>query len=161
MASFLGPAEWVGASGSSLPSCSPTRAARSVRRTWYATLRAEEVPRLLAEVPAEWRPLFAAALWTGMRRGELFALRKYDVNLALGTITVQRSHQRDTTKGGHADLIPIAAPLLRISSTRSPSPFILSLQLQRTYFRIWQNTRMRVIRGALTLPRTPIFLREG
>jgi len=49
-----------------------------------------------------------------MRRGELFALRKCDVDLALGTITVQRSHQRDTTKGGHADLIPIAAPLLRI-----------------------------------------------
>ena len=49
-----------------------------------------------------------------MRRGELFALRKSDVDLALGTITVQRSHERDTTKGGHADLIPIAAPLLAI-----------------------------------------------
>ena len=49
-----------------------------------------------------------------MRRGELFALRKSDVDLALCTITVQRSHERDTTKGGHADLITIAAPLLPI-----------------------------------------------
>src|SRR5437660_1505352 len=87
---------------------------RNLARRAYATLRAEEVPPLLAELPAEWRSLFAAALWTGMRRGELFALRKSDIDLALGTITVQRSHERDTTKGGHADLIPIAAPLLPI-----------------------------------------------
>src|SRR2546427_3468499 len=97
---------WVGEN----PVASTER--RKVARRICATLRAEEVPLLLAEVPPEWRSLFAAALWTGMRRGELFALRKRDVDLALGTITVQRSHQRDPTKGGHADLIPIAAPLL-------------------------------------------------
>src|SRR5438270_516234 len=99
---------WVGEN----PAASTER--RKVARRIYATLRAEEVPLLLAEVPAEWRSLSAAALWTGMRRGELFALRKSDVDLALGTITVQRSHERDTTKGGHADLIPIAAPLLPV-----------------------------------------------
>lgn len=49
-----------------------------------------------------------------MRQGELFALRKSDVGLRLGTIVVARSNQRDTTKGGHADLIPIAQPLLPI-----------------------------------------------
>src|SRR5205814_8005196 len=100
--------KWVGEN----PVASTER--RKVAKRVYATLRAEEVPLLLAEVPAEWRSLFAAALWTGMRRGELFALRKSDVDLALGTITVQRSHERDTTKGGHAELIPIAAPLLPV-----------------------------------------------
>jgi integrase len=100
--------KWVGEN----PVASTER--RKVARRIYATLRAEEVPLLLAEVPAEWLPLFAAALWTGMRRGELFALRKRDVDLALRTITVQRSHERETTKGGHADMIPIAAPLLAI-----------------------------------------------
>src|SRR5438874_1331584 len=99
---------WVGEN----PVASTER--RKVARRIYATLRAEEVPLLLAEGPAEWRSRFAAALWTGMRRGELFALRKSDVDLALGTISVQRSHERDTTKGGHADLIPIAAPLLPV-----------------------------------------------
>jgi integrase len=49
-----------------------------------------------------------------MRRGELFALRKSDVDLTLGTILVARSNTRETTKGGHADLIPIAAPLFPI-----------------------------------------------
>src|SRR3989442_709186 len=100
---------------------------RKIARRIYATLRAEEVPLLLAEVPAEWRPLFAAALWTGMRRGELFALRKSDVDLAIGTITIQRSHDRDTTKGGHADLIPIAAPLLPILKHQvehAPGPLV-------------------------------------
>src|SRR3954468_8340503 len=70
---------------------------RKVARRIYATLRAEEVPVLLAQVPADWLPIFAAALWTGMRRGELFGLRKRDVDLGFGTITVQRSHERDTT----------------------------------------------------------------
>ena len=100
--------KWIGEN----PVASTER--RKVPKRVYATLRAEEVPLLLAEVPPEWRPLFAAALWTGMRRGELFALRKSDVDLALGTILVARSNARDTTKGGHADLIPIAAPLFPI-----------------------------------------------
>src|SRR5438445_3508202 len=100
--------KWVGEN----PVASTER--RKVAKRVYATLRAEEVPLLLAQVPREWRPLFAAALWTGMRRGELFALRKSDVDLTLGTIMVARSNARDTTKGGHADLIPIAAPLFPI-----------------------------------------------
>ncbi len=37
----------------------------------YVTLRAEEVSPLLASVPDAWRGLFAAALYTGMRKGEL------------------------------------------------------------------------------------------
>jgi integrase len=49
-----------------------------------------------------------------MRRGELFALRKSDVDLTFGTILVARSNARDSTKGGHADLIPIATPLFPI-----------------------------------------------
>src|SRR5882724_3172021 len=100
--------KWVGEN----PAASTER--RKTAKRVYATLRTEEVPLLLGEVPAEWRPLFAAALWTGMRRGELFALRKSDLDLVLGTITVARSNARDTTKGGHADLIPIAAPLFPI-----------------------------------------------
>src|SRR5438105_7407747 len=100
--------KWVGEN----PVASTER--RKVAKRVYATLRAEEVPLLLAEIPTAWRPLFAAALWTGMRRGELFALRKSDVDFTLGTITVARSNARDTTKGGHADLIPIAAPLFPI-----------------------------------------------
>jgi hypothetical protein len=44
-------------------------------------------------------------------KGELLALRKEDIDLTGGTITVQRSYAADTTKGGHADVIPIAEPV--------------------------------------------------
>jgi integrase len=46
-----------------------------------------------------------------MRKGELFGLRRSDVDLAADVITVARSYNRETTKGGHADVIPIATPL--------------------------------------------------
>src|SRR5216683_1617595 len=60
---------------------------------------------------ARWRPIFATAIYTGLRRGELLALRKADVDLDAGTIAVCRSHGNATTKGGHADLLPIAEEL--------------------------------------------------
>jgi len=78
----------------------------------YVTLRAEEVPLLLAAVPDAWRAVFAAALYTGLRKGELFGLRKSDVDLDHRTITVRRSYDRETTKGAHADAIPIAEALV-------------------------------------------------
>jgi integrase len=74
-------------------------------------LRAEEVPRLLAALTPRWRPLFATAIFTGLRRGELLGLRKRDVDLGAGLVYVARSYDRDTTKGSHADAIPIAAEL--------------------------------------------------
>jgi integrase len=67
-------------------------------------LRAEEVPLVLAALDDRWRPLFACALWTGLRRGELLALRKQDVDLSAGTLAVSRSHDADTTKGGVTEL---------------------------------------------------------
>ena len=79
-------------------------------------LRTEEVPLVLAALAPRWKPLFATAIYTGLRRGELFGLRKRDVDLQGMMMTVARSYDRDTTKGGHADIIPIAkelAPYLR------------------------------------------------
>jgi len=84
---------------------------RRVVRKLHATLRAEEVSLLLAHVPSDWRNLFAAAIYTGMRKGELFGLRRTDVDLDSDVLTVARSYDRETTKGGHADVIPVAAPL--------------------------------------------------
>jgi len=75
-------------------------------------LTVEEVPRVLDALDPRWRPLFATAIYTGMRRGELFALHKVDVDLTAKRITVCRSGDRDTTKGGHSDVIPIAAELV-------------------------------------------------
>jgi integrase len=74
-------------------------------------LRVEEVPRVLAVLSEQHRPLFATAIYTGMRKGELAGLRKSDVDFSCNLIMVQRSYDRDTTKGGKAAAIPIAQEL--------------------------------------------------
>ena len=83
---------------------------RKVPKRVYRTLSPEQMGKMLVEVPADWRPLFACAA-LGLRKGELFALRKSDVDLARGTITVARSHERDTTKGGAAAVLPLPTAL--------------------------------------------------
>ena len=90
-------------------------------------LKAEEVPLMLAALERRWRPLFATAVFTGMRKGELLALRKSDVDLKTGTIRVGRSHASDTTKGNREDLLPIAVglmPYLREALAASPSELL-------------------------------------
>ncbi len=68
-----------------------------------------------------------AALGYGLRKGELLGLRKTDVDLGARLITVSRSYDRETTKGGHADSIPIAAelvPYLQRAMETSPSDLV-------------------------------------
>ena len=87
-------------------------------------LHAEEIPPVLTALSDWWRPLFATALYTGLRKGELLGLRKACVDLERRLLTVSRSYARETTKGGHADVIPIAGelvPYLRDAMARSPS----------------------------------------
>ncbi|GMU58941.1 MAG: hypothetical protein AMXMBFR34_07040 [Myxococcaceae bacterium] len=100
---------------------------RAVPEAIRPTLKAGEVAGLLAEVPSDWRDLFAAALYTGFRKGELFGLKKTDVDFELGVITVSRSYDQPTTKGRHADIIPIAGPLkpvLVAACNRSKSEYV-------------------------------------
>ncbi|MBX7096454.1 MAG: site-specific integrase [Myxococcaceae bacterium] len=90
-------------------------------------LRDEEVPRVLAALPAKQRPLFATAIHTGGRKGELLDLRKSDIDLKERTISICRSNENDTTKGGHADLLPIAdelVPYLQEAIDTSPSELV-------------------------------------
>ncbi len=93
---------------------------RKVPRRIGEVLRAEEVGPILEALAPRWRPLFACAVWTAMRKGELLGLQKADVDLDAGTITVRRSYDHETTKGGHADVLPIADPL---------RPFLLEAML--------------------------------
>jgi len=62
-----------------------------------------------------------AALYTVLRKGELPSFCKADVDLEDRLLTVSHSYRRDTTKGGRADVIPIAtelAPYLEDASSR-------------------------------------------
>ncbi len=90
----------------------PAVAKRRVPRRLPDFLRAEEVQPVLQALDGRWQPLFATAIYAGLRKGELIGLRKTDVDLSSRLLTVARSYNRDTTKGGHADCIPIAAELV-------------------------------------------------
>src|SRR5450631_1311622 len=80
---------------------------RKVARRLPDYLRAHEVQPLLAALNPKWKPLFATALYTGMRKGELFALQKADVDFDAGLILVSRSHHPDIPKGGRVEAVPI------------------------------------------------------
>lgn len=52
----------------------------------------QEAERLLSALPERDRPIWATALYAGLRRGELMALRWADVDLANGVIRVERAY---------------------------------------------------------------------
>jgi len=123
---------------------------RRVPKRAYNTLRAEEVPIFLPCVDPEWRNFFAAALWTGLRKGELCGLLKTDVDLPNRILFVGRSYDSDTTKGGHADAIPIAEPLvpyLEDAIRNSSSAYVFPAP--DGSMRSEDSTPQRVLRAAL------------
>jgi len=81
---------------------------------------------VLAQVPERWRGFFSAAAYLGLRKGECAGLRKSDVDLGRGTITIRASYDRETTKGGHADVLPLPDALrpFVVAALRSKGPFL-------------------------------------
>ncbi|MEZ4448951.1 MAG: tyrosine-type recombinase/integrase [Nannocystaceae bacterium] len=81
----------------------------------------DEIARLLAATPPEWWLVVFTAVRTGLRRGELMALRWEDVHLgeAQPTLRVQRSVRKEEDgslrvkepKGGRARTVPICSDL--------------------------------------------------
>src|SRR5256885_8101376 len=85
---------------------------RKVPKRAPAFLEPHEVPRLLAELSCEDRPLVATALYAGLRKGELFGLQKRDVDLKRRLLTVRRSYGNETNKSAREEAVPIAAALV-------------------------------------------------
>ena len=85
-------------------------------------LKKEEIILLLErarEINPEWFPVWAVALLTGMRNGELYALKWSDVDFSNMLLTVQRSYNRRTgemksTKAGYWRNVPISSDLYSI-----------------------------------------------
>jgi integrase len=89
-------------------------------------LRWHEVKPVLEAISSEWKPLFAAAVYTGMRKRELLHLRKADIDWGNALMFVRSSRHGDTPgKAGAA--IPIAdelVPHLQLAVRRSPSDLV-------------------------------------
>jgi len=88
------------------------RPAQVPQRVLGDFLRPHEVIAVLRAMQPRLRPFFATAVYSALRKGELLALRKNDVDLERRQILVRRSWSRETTKGGHQDAIPIARELV-------------------------------------------------
>jgi integrase len=74
-------------------------------------LTLEEASRLIAAAPSDWRAPITIALRTGLRQGELRALRWSDVDLERGRIVVRRAVWRDivsTPKNGRVREVPLS-----------------------------------------------------
>jgi integrase len=88
-------------------------------------LSPEEEGRLLKALPKRLRPLVILALHTGMRRGELRALRWADVDLVVGSIHVRRDKAGE---GRWVSLNSIARNALKVARRQQnpPSEYVFS-----------------------------------
>jgi integrase len=71
----------------------------------------EETLRFLRAAAPEWKAFVTTALKTGLRVGELLALRWEDLDLVAGRIVVRRTLWRDqegTPKGGRTREVPLS-----------------------------------------------------
>lgn len=82
-----------------------------VPRKARSILRPEEMPAVLGHLPADARAWHAAALYAGLREGEIFGLLKSDVDLAGGVLMVSKSWDAPRTKDGKALPVAFAEPL--------------------------------------------------
>jgi len=85
---------------------------RKVPKRAPAFVEAEEVPRLLAQLSPQDRSIAAVALYAALRKGEVFGLRKSDVDLKRRLFMVRRSYDHETTKGAREEAVPIAEALV-------------------------------------------------
>lgn len=74
-------------------------------------LRCHDVKPFLEALNPEWRSLIACALYAGLRKGELLALRKADIDWTSSLIFVRRSHDQGIKQANADNWVPIADEL--------------------------------------------------
>jgi len=87
----------------------------------------DEWERVIVEVPLEWRGPVACGLYAVLREGEIFGLRKEDVDLGEDVLMICRSWDANRTKDGKAIPVPIAPqlrPYLVAALATAPGPLV-------------------------------------
>jgi integrase len=101
------------------PTPEPKRVPRYLEEEWIA--------RILDDVPAHYAGMFATGIYVGLRKGEICALKKADVNFDKMMIYVRGSHDRDIPKSGYEEGLPIPpelVPYLRKAIAASNGPLV-------------------------------------
>lgn len=78
--------------------CMIVGAGSSERTTKTTTATIEQLATITAEIPERFRPMIILATWCALRFGELVELRRTDVNLTEGVVSIRRGAVR--VKGG-------------------------------------------------------------
>lgn len=123
----------------------------------------DECARLLAALPQRDRALWATAMYAGLRRGELMALRIEDVDLGAGVIHARRGWDAKegeiATKSGKDRRVPIALVLRDylderllglgwregvVFGTRPGSPFAVRALIERAN-KAWDKAKLERI----------------
>jgi excisionase family DNA binding protein len=116
-------------------------------------LEVEEVCRLLTELQGVDRLMVATLLLSAVRKGELFGLRKSDVDLKRRLLMLRRSYDHDTTKGKRARAVPICTALVPILQAALDSqPGELLFPKPDGTMRAEQDGLIRRMRTALCRP---------
>jgi integrase len=127
-----------------------------VPRKPRSILLPDEMEPVLEQVPAVWRGPTALALYAGLREGEVFGLRKAEVDLADGVLMVARSWEAPRTKDGKALPVPIAPPLRPYleAALRSPGELLFPDGKGRMYprtLRLGKVLRRAIVRAGLVV----------
>lgn len=141
----------------------PARLARAPRqRATRMTVWSEAHIRTMLDYVADkprWKAMYLLALSTGMRPGEMRALRWEDVDLDAGTVVVRRTvvksggatTLRDTTKTGHdrtLSLPSLCVEALRAWRVKSRSPWVMSTRDAPLHDVTWRQAHQRMCAAA-------------
>jgi integrase len=90
-------------------------------------LRPEELMPFMAALEPDQRPLFAAAIFTGLRKGELCGLQKTDLDLARRLLVARRSYARPFPKSRKQRAVRVPdelVPFLEHAMAAFPGPWL-------------------------------------
>lgn len=118
----------------------------------------DDVRRVLASLPNDrWRSVYHIMLSTGMRPGEMRALRWEDISFDRATVTVRRTVAkvagaavvRESTKSGRSRVVPLTLPCLAALQAwqeASPSPWVASVKDDPLHDVTWREWHKRMCR---------------
>jgi integrase len=104
----------------------PVRTRRGVEQ-FGDILRPEELAPFMAALDPDQRPVFAAAIFTGLRKGELCGLQKTDVDIPRRLLVARRSYARPFPKSRKQRVVRLPdefVPFLEYAIETVPGPWL-------------------------------------
>lgn len=131
------------------PTYGVTVSRKTNRKTEVLTIDvAKKLLQTARKLDHEWYPVWAMATYTGMRSGELFALKWENIDFDKAVIKISESYKAKTkkfgtTKTGVERVVPINAELMQVLLDLQPKTFESTFVLPR--LKDWQNGKQALV----------------